>query len=91
MRFKVILHKDAVKDYKKADSKLKIRIKKAIDNMAENPFYGVHIKKLEGRLAGMYSYRLGDMRIVYEIHNDINTIRIKSIESRGGVYKGGRN
>ena len=39
----------------------------------------------------MYSYRLGDMRIVYEIHSDINTVRIKAVESRGGVYKGGRN
>lgn len=88
MRFEVILHKDAVKDYEKADSKLRARIKKAVDSISENPFYGAHIKKLEGRLSGMYSYRLGDIRIIYEIHNDIKTVRIKAIESRGGVYKG---
>lgn len=86
MRFKVILHKDAVKDYKKADSKLRTRISKAIDTIAENPFYDVHIKKLEGQLSGMYRYRIGDMRILYEIHNDVKIVRIKAIESRGGVY-----
>ena len=86
MRFKVILHKDAVKDYKKSDSKLKARINKAIDAISENPFYGVHIKKLEGQLSCMYRYRIGDMRILYEIHNDIKIVRIKAIEPRGGVY-----
>ncbi len=86
MSFKIILHKDAAKDYKKADSKLKARINKAIDAISENPFHDVHIKKLEGQLSGMYRYRIGDMRILYEIHNDIKIVRIKAIESRGGVY-----
>ena len=35
----------------------------------------------------MYRYKLGDIRIIYEIHNDISTIRVKSIETRGGAYK----
>lgn len=26
------------------------------------------------------------VRIIYEIHEDINTVRVKVIESRGGVY-----
>jgi mRNA interferase RelE/StbE len=87
MRFKVILHKDAVKDYKKADSNLKARINDSIHIISNNPFYGLHIKKLKGRLSGMYRYKLGDIRIIYEIHNDISTIRVKSIETRGGAYK----
>ena len=35
----------------------------------------------------MYRYRLGSMRILYEIHEDIKTVRIKTIEARGSAYK----
>jgi mRNA interferase RelE/StbE len=47
----------------------------------------VHIKKLEGEHRDMYRYRLGNLRILYEIHEDIKAIRIKAIEARGSVYK----
>lgn len=86
MRFKVVLHKDAVKDYNRADNKLKARIGKAIYAISENPFHDMHIKRLEGQLSGMYRYRIGGMRIIYEIHDDMKMVRIKAIESRGGVY-----
>jgi mRNA interferase RelE/StbE len=52
-----------------------------------NPRYHAHIKKLEGELKNMYRYRLGNLRIFYEIHEDIKTIRIKAIETRSSAYK----
>ena len=84
---KVILHKNAAKYYRNADKKLQGRINTAIDTILENPRYHVHIKKLEGELKDMYRYRLGNLRILYEIHEDIKTIRIKAIEARGSAYK----
>ena len=63
------------------------RINTAIDTILENPHYHVHIKKLEGELKDMYRYRLGNLGILYEIHEDIKTIRIKAIEARGSAYK----
>ena len=69
--FRAILHKNAIKSYKNADQKLKGRINAAIDTIIENPRYHVHIKKLEGKLKDMYRYRLGNLRILYEIHEDI--------------------
>jgi len=42
---------------------------------------------LEGELKDMYRYRLGNLRILYEIHEDLKTIRIKVIEARGSVYR----
>jgi len=47
----------------------------------------VHIKKLEGELKDMVRYRLGNLRILYEVHEDIKSIRIKAIEARGSVYR----
>jgi len=68
--------------HKNADNKLRGRIKEAVNNISGNPRLHVHIKKLEGDLKQMYRYRLGDLRILYEIHEDI-----KTIEGRGSVYK----
>ncbi len=85
--YKVVLHSDAAKYYRNADKKLLHRINGAIDIILENPRYNVHIKKLEGELKRMYRYRLGNLRILYEVHEDIKTIRIKAIEARGSVYR----
>ena len=85
--FKVILHKNAAKYYRNAGQKLQGRINTAVGIISENPRYHVHIKKLEGELKDMYRYRLGNLRILYEIHEDIKTIRIKAIEARGSVYR----
>ena len=85
--YKVILHKNAAKYYRNADKKLQGRINTAVDITLENPRYHVHIKKLEGELKDMYRYRLGNLRILYEVHEDIKSIRIKAIEARGSVYR----
>jgi mRNA-degrading endonuclease RelE of RelBE toxin-antitoxin system len=85
--YKVILHKNAAKYYRNADKKLQGRINTAIDIILENPRYHVHIKKLEGELKDMYRYRLGNLSILYEVHEDIKSIRIKAIEARGSVYR----
>ena len=84
---KVILHRNAAKFFQDADKKLQERITDVLDSIAENPYYSIHIKKLHGELAHMYRYRLGALRILYEIHQEIKTVRIKTIEARGSAYK----
>ena len=66
----------------RSSNKLRGRTKEAVNNISGDPRLHVHIKKLEGDLKQMYRYRLGDPRILYEIHEDI-----KTIEGRGSVYK----
>ena len=85
--YEIILHKDAAKYYTSADRKVRGKIARAVKLISEDPFFGVHIKKLKGELASMYRYRLGNLRIVYEVHEDIKTVRIKVIEARGSAYK----
>ena len=85
--YKVVLHKNAVKFYVKSDADLRKRIDAAIETITQDPTYNIHIKKLQGELAQMYRYRLGDIRIIYEIHKDVEVIRIKTIEYRGSAYK----
>jgi mRNA interferase RelE/StbE len=83
----IILHRNAVKFFEKADTITKNRISEAFDIISKNPRYHPHIKKLKGELKHMFRFRLGNLRIIYEIEEDIQTVRVKVIERRGSVYR----
>ncbi len=61
---KIILHRNAVKFYRKADDALKERITDAVDAIARNHYLDGHIKKLKGDLKHMHRFRKGDLRIL---------------------------
>jgi mRNA interferase RelE/StbE len=84
---KIILHRNAVKFYRKSDNALKERAADAIDVIARNPHLDGHIKKLKGYLKHMHRFRMGDLRILYEIDDAQEIVWIKTIEWRGSVYK----
>jgi mRNA interferase RelE/StbE len=84
---KIILHRNAVKFYPKADELLKERVANAIDVIARNPHLDGHIKKLKGDLKHMHRFRKGDLRILYEIDDAQEIVWIKTIEWRGSAYK----
>ncbi len=85
--YKVLFYKEALKDYQKQDVKKRKRIDRAIETIISNPCHGTNIKKLTGELSNLYRYRLGGFRILYEIHKELEVVRIKAIESRGDIYK----
>ena len=85
---KIILHRNAVKFFRKSDIITKNRISEALDIISKNPRFHPHIKKLKGELKHMYRFRLGNLRILYVIEEDIQTVRIKTIETRNAAYKG---
>ena len=84
---KIIVHRYAVKFYRKADDALKKRVADAIDGIARNPHMDGHIKKLKGDLKHMHRFRMGDLRILYEIDDAQEIVWIKTIEWRGSAYK----
>jgi mRNA interferase RelE/StbE len=84
---KILLHRNAVKFYRKADGALKDRVAEAIGAIAGNPHTGGHIKKLKGDLKHMRRFRMGDLRILYEIDDTQEIVWIKTIEWRGSAYK----
>lgn len=73
---------------KQADSipsEIKIRIGTVIGTIiAENPHIG---KPLKADLKGLYSYRVGDYRIIYSILNEKDVIEIVKIMHRREVYR----
>jgi len=84
----IILHRRAVGFFKKSDTVTKNRISDAFEIISKNPRYHTHIKKLKGELKNMCRFRLGNLRILYEIEEDIQTVKVKVIETRGSAYKG---
>ncbi len=85
--YEVLASHEAEKYYKKQDRDSKRRINKCIDDLSQEPFFGLHIKKLHGELEGKHRYEVGGIRIVYEVNTKGKIVEIKAIRSRGDVYK----
>jgi len=87
--FKIFLHKKAAKVYEKLDNGAAARINRAVEGLKENPFYGVNIRKLRGRLQGKYRLRVGEHRVIYRIEEEENIVIILDIRPRRKTYKTG--
>jgi len=76
--------KPAEKFLKSRPRKEQVRI---LSKIYELP-YGNHIKKMEG-YDNRYRLRIGDFRVIYELHEDGITLIVLVVEigNRGNVYK----
>jgi len=85
--YKIILSDEAEKDYlriSKANKKFINRVDSAFEKLRIDPKIG---KMLSGNLRGLYSFRVGNYRIIYEIQNFEISILIITIGHRKEVYK----
>jgi len=84
-RYTIIISSRAKKDIESLPDNLKTRIANALYNvLAPNPFLG---KALKADLKGMYSYRVGDYRIIYSIVKHELIIQIIKVSHRREVYR----
>ena len=61
-------------------------IVRKINQLADNPYaLNNNVTRLTGELG--YRLRVGDWRVLYEIHDDTLIIEIVKIGPRGGVYR----
>ena len=69
---------------KKKDKKNFEIVIRHLENLTQNPkFYG---KPLKSNLAGLWSYRTADFRIIYKIEEDKLLVIVIEIEHRKSVY-----
>lgn len=66
------------------DKKLYYRFITAIESLRNNPFQG---KRLKGKLAGDFSLRMGDYRILYTVHKEKLVVYIIDLGHRKEIYK----
>jgi mRNA interferase RelE/StbE len=80
--FKVLLHPSAAKDLQKIDEANKARIKKALWELAENPWKpgkSLHPSHFRG-------IRSGDYRAIYEIDTELKQVTVLFVGHRKKVY-----
>lgn len=85
--YRVLLHKRGLKDYQRQDEKTQARLDKALDHLSVDPCHGASVKRLSGEISHLFRYRVGSLRIIYEVHEDLKVVQVKAIGSRGNVYK----
>ena len=55
--------------------------------LAENPYYGPNIKRLKGKLKGIYRYRIGNYRLFYTIDENEKRVFILDFSHRKDAYR----
>ena len=82
MVFKVLLHPSAAKELRKLDRVSQARMKKALGELAVDPFKAG--KPLHP--SDYWSIRSGDYRAIYEIDPDRNQVTVLFVGHRKRVY-----
>ena len=84
-RYRIELKPSAAKSLDKLPADLQKRIVRALDVLADNPRPSGVVK-----MAGdddLWRLRVGDFRIVYEIHDDVLLVMVLRIGHRREVYR----
>lgn len=85
--YRIKLTKEAVKFIEKCDQNTKKRIKEAVKRILQSPYVSKNIKKLKDKFPHLYRYRIGNIRIIYQIQKEEEIVFIVTIDYRGNVYK----
>jgi mRNA-degrading endonuclease RelE of RelBE toxin-antitoxin system len=82
LTFQVLLHGSAARDLKKLDETNKLKMKKALNELAEDPF------KVGKQLhpSHFWSIRSDDYRAIYEINKEQNQVIVLFVGHRKKVY-----
>ena len=81
MTYRIEFKKSARKFIEKQPEAQRKRLYKAIYALPDGD-----AKPLQG-LDGVYRLRVGDYRVIYELHNDIMLILVVNAGNRGDIYK----
>lgn len=78
--------RDALKALKKLDKTVASKILNYLDSVAALDDLRTHGKSLTGNLAGLWRYRIGDYRVICDLHDDQFIVIALDMGHRSGVY-----
>lgn len=86
--YEVKLTRNAESYYKRCGTNTSERLEDCFSDLEGNPKDWTHprIKKLRGKLSGLWRYRVGDLRVVYRVKEAENTVYVVAIGPRGDMY-----
>lgn len=85
MSYRVELSSRALRDLKGLDKPLQKRMALAIDALASDP-RPPGCQKMEG-WEKAYRIRVGDFRIIYQVHDKVLLVLVLKVGHRGDVYR----
>lgn len=87
-KWKVVFTNQAIKEFSKLGPQAQKRVEKFIDNkLLKHDDPKIFGKLLTGPLVGDWSFRVGDYRMICEVHDHILTIYTVHIGHRREVYQ----
>lgn len=84
--YRIELSREAERVYRRADPPLARKLARCFASLETDPRAGNNVKALKGPLSGAYRYRVGDMRVVYTIHDTKVAVFVITIAKRSDVY-----
>ena len=84
-RYTIRFGTSAARALQRLDVSLRVRISRAIDALADNPF-PPSARKLRGEERS-YRIRIGDYRVVYDVLEEVVVVLILRIGHRKDVYR----
>lgn len=84
--YRLIFDRKVEKFLRKQDKAVRIQIRDALVELAENPYKATHVKRLRASKK-QFRKRVGNYRIIFEIVDEKLVILILKISSRGSAYK----
>ena len=85
--YEVRLSRRARRYYERVDADTARRLGRCFEALSKDPYGGGDIKPLKG-MKGVYRFRVGDLRVIYEVEVDKRVVKVYSILPRGEAYKG---
>ena len=86
MAFTVRLAESVGRALKKLPGNIRERVSAKIERLADDPF-PAGVKKLQGE-KNTYRIRVGDYRVVYDVHSSVLLIVVLRVGHRSEVYRG---
>ena len=85
MIWTVRLAKTAERELESLERRTRGRVIEALRDLADDPKYGPNVQKLAGR--ERWRRRVGDFRIIYELHEAEIVVLVLTIGNRREVYR----
>ena len=85
----IIYSDKAIKDLSSLDRKVSKRIVRKVEEYGETPNPLSYAKALTGSFSGMYRYRVGDYRVLFEVDASgmVTILMILNLKHRKDVYR----
>jgi mRNA interferase RelE/StbE len=87
MRYKVVVHKRALKYLKRLPQNKKEVIKNSLKRLEKSEFEALKVKEMQGEWIGYRRFKVGNIRVIFWIDEIEGVIYVDYIGARGDIYK----